>query len=73
MAGTEPIRHASGMRNRRKVFHNAECLLEELVFLHAEAVKRETNLKYAIHRVNTLLNRLRAEFAKDGTLIGGGS
>jgi hypothetical protein len=68
MADTEPIRHASGVRNRRKALHNAECLLEELVFLHAEAAKRETNLKYAIHRANTLLNRLKAEFAKDGTL-----
>ena len=63
---SEPVRHASSARNRRKALHNAECLLEELVFLHGEAAKRETNLKYAIHRANTLLNRLKAEFTEDG-------
>jgi hypothetical protein len=66
----EPVRHDSSERNRRKTFHNAKCLLEELTFLHAEAAKRETNLKYAIHRANTLLNRLKAEFAEDGKFIG---
>jgi quinol monooxygenase YgiN len=62
---SEPVRHEASERNRRKALHNAECLLEELLYLHSESVKRETNLKYAIHRANTLVNRLKAEAAKD--------
>ena len=61
----EPIRHEACARNRRKALHNAECLLEEVEFLHAEALKRLTNLKYAVHRANTLVNRLKAEVLQD--------
>jgi len=61
----EPIRHESSARNRRKALHNAECLLEEVQFLHAEAAKREVNLKYAVHRASTLVNRLKAEVVPD--------
>ena len=61
----EPIRHKASARNRRKALHNAECLLEELLFLQAEAVKRMTNLDYAIHRANTLVNRLKGEALQD--------
>jgi hypothetical protein len=60
-AATEPIRHKAGERNRRKALHNAECLLEEVLFLQTEALKRLTNLNYAVHRASTLVNRLKAE------------
>jgi hypothetical protein len=60
----EPVRHSAGERNRRKALHNAKCLLEELEFLHKEAVERMVNLKYAIHRACTLVNRLKAEARK---------
>ena len=62
---SEPIRHSASARNRRKALHNAECLLEEIEFLHAEAVKREVNFKYAVHRASTLVNRLKAETLVD--------
>ena len=58
----EPLRHSPGDRNRRKIMHNAECLLEEMEFLHADMIKRLVNHQYAIHRVCTLVNRLKAEF-----------
>lgn len=57
----EPVRHSASARNRRKALHNAECLLEELQFLHSEHTVRAVNLKYAIHRAATLVNRLKAE------------
>jgi hypothetical protein len=63
---SEPIRHKSDARNRRKSLHNAECLLDELLFLQGNALKRLTNLQYAVHRANTLVNRLKAEVAQDG-------
>ena len=63
---SEPIRHEASPRNRRKMLHNAECLLDELLFLQAHALKRLTNLKYAVHRANTLVNRIKAEGLQDG-------
>ncbi len=58
---SEPIRHEASPRNRRKLMHNAKCLKEEIEFLLTDSVQREVNLKYALHRVCTLLNRLEAE------------
>ena len=62
---SEPTRHEASPRNRRKALHNARSLLEELVFLHGDALKRQTNLAYAVHRANTLVNRLEAEALQD--------
>ena len=61
----EPVRHSASARNRRKALHNAECLLEELLYLQNEALKRLTNLKYAVHRANTMVNRVKAESLQD--------
>jgi hypothetical protein len=58
---SEPIRHSPGERNLRKALHNAKCLLSEIHFLHEEAIEREVNLRYAVHRASTLVNRLKAE------------
>lgn len=63
---SEPIRHEASRRNRRKALHNAKSLLEELLFLQGDALKRLTNLQYAVHRANTLVNRLEAEVLRDG-------
>jgi hypothetical protein len=61
----EPVRHEASARNRRKALHNAECLLEEVLFLQSEAIKHLTNLKYLVHRANTLVNRLKGEVIQD--------
>jgi hypothetical protein len=64
---TEPRRHAASSRNRRKALHHANCLMDELVFLHSDHIKRMTSLQYAIGRITRLVNRLEAEVAADAT------
>jgi hypothetical protein len=36
---SEPVRHEASERNRRKALHNAECLLEELMYLKRKLQK----------------------------------
>ena len=63
--GHEPTRHSPGERNRCKALHNAEALKEEIEFLLLSATERAVNLKYALHRVSRLVNRLEAEVHAD--------
>jgi len=62
---TEPIRHQSSERNRRKLIKLAGDLLEELNHICDQQLHERRNLEYAIGRAHRILNRLRAEVEQD--------
>lgn len=58
---TEPLRHQAGERNRRKMLHHAKCAREELAFLRDELRRLDDKFRYALGRVDRLINRLKSE------------
>jgi hypothetical protein len=59
----EPLRHSSGERNLRKVFHHLQCLEEELAYLDLLLVEAADKLRYVRGRVLKIRNRMKSEQA----------
>ena len=62
----KPRRHEASPRNRKKMLHFAENLLEELKHLDGELYRlRDEHVRYALGRAFRLVNRLHSEVEND--------
>ncbi len=59
--GTEPIRHSTSPRNRRKALHHARNMLEETKHLIGEIVIIQEKLQRLAKLASKIENRLKAE------------
>jgi hypothetical protein len=58
---TDPIRHSSSQRNRRKALHHAENIKEEAMHLYSEIVLLSEKADRLIRLACKIENRLKAE------------
>ena len=58
---TDPIRHESSDRNRRKLETHIQNLIEELESISGQLIKLKAHVEYALGRVHRINNRWQAE------------
>jgi hypothetical protein len=68
--GHEHLRHEASPRNRRKALHHAKCGREEVNSIRDQLSKIDDKCRYALGRLDRIINRLTTELEHDERLKG---